>query len=349
MSVVSALLLLSFVLCMQSHMVHAAAYLGCFAKVHLAFPTRPGAALRLSRVNDCSRACMRLNHALFAIAQRQQQCWCGSILSAARPVVDQVCASSRAQGHVAVYYIIAAPACRTQQIPLLPNTTEIAYNPHRVEFAADGSQVRVNMTGDGAGTRLAIAQSDYKYGLYQVTAQIDSTPGVVSAFYLRSDYWQETQDFSEIDYEFLNDKPSTTPNGLWLNSFAQGQSSGERLVVPAQYQKLLNLTSKQHAGNQWLTYGINWLPDRVTWILNGIPVQSKLHGEVYRWTDMLGTTKQRTFKVPNKPSHVTFSIWTATGTGLGFGGRIDPSLHSSMFSSEFRHHRRIVCGKPQPR
>jgi beta-glucanase (GH16 family) len=115
------------------------------------------------------------------------------------------------------------------------------------------------MSGDGSGTRVAL-HGDYTYGLFQIGARASSALGVVSAFYLRSDHMQETADFSEVDYEFLNGKPSV-PNGLWLNSFVGGQSSCERLVVPAQYQRVLNLTARRHAGNTWLTYGIHWLPD----------------------------------------------------------------------------------------
>lgn len=321
----------------------AAAYLGCFFRHPATAWTAP---LAVHSGSECASTCRSRHHALYGLARTGRlTCYCTSIVPRAR-LVSAHCVSQR-PGTVHVFYAAEGMpqnwGCRAERVPLLPNNTIIAYNPHRVEFGPQGFSVRLNMTGDGAGTRLAV-QGAHTYGLYQVSALVDGSAGVVSAFYLRSDLAQETRDFSEIDYEFLNARPSV-PHGLWLNSFARGMSSGEQLVTPEQYRPVAGLAKGDHSGNTWLTYGINWLPNQVTWSLNGAPLSTRRRGDVHAWRDMLGVARSRVFRPPDKPSYVTLSIWTATGSGLGFGGSIPPKLRSRMFSSAFRHHARVVCAK----
>lgn len=200
------------------------------------------------------------------------------------------------------------------------------------------------MTGDGSGTRVAIPL-DRAYGMYQVDAIASDAIGVVSAFYTRSDYDQETRDFSEIDVEFLNGRPGV-PGGVWLNSFENGLSNGETLLKPAQYQRLLGSQPGTTTGRTWTTYTIDWTPDAVRWSMNGTVVQDRRNGQAVTWTDMNGVVERRAFRSPTRPSHVTFSIWTAATPGTpfqGFGGTIPAASRNRTFSTTFARHRRITC------
>jgi beta-glucanase (GH16 family) len=201
------------------------------------------------------------------------------------------------------------------------------------------------MTGDGAGVRVATGngREDFLYGTYQVDARVDNTSGVVTAFYLRSDYWQETKDFSEIDYEFLNGRPGV-PDGVWLNSYEKGISNGETLIRPSAYQRLLKSNPNDLASNRWTTYTIVWDSQGVRWLMNGTVVQARSNGQTLFWRDMNGVPKNRTFASPSRASHVTFSIWTSTGSSFGgFGGVLTPADRSKTFHGFFANHRRVVC------
>lgn len=68
----------------------------------------------------------------------------------------------------------------------------------------------------------------------------------------------------------------------------RGLSRGERLMPPAAYMQLLNLSDAANSSNTWLTYTINWQPSHVSWAINGVPVLRRTTGEVERWADMEG-------------------------------------------------------------
>lgn len=179
--------------------------------------------------------------------------------------------------------------------------------------------------------------------MYQADAIASEAIGVVSAFYTRSDYGQETRDFSEIDVEFLNGRPGV-PGGVWLNSYDNGTSNGETLLRPAQYQR--SLGSNSTTGRTWTTFTIDWTPDAVRWSMNGTIVLDRRNGQTITWTDMNGVVKRRTFRSPSRPSHVTFSIWTAATPGTpfqGFGGTIPTASRYRTFSTAFARHRRVTC------
>lgn len=95
-------------------------------------------------------------------------------------------------------------------------------------------------------------------------------------------------DFEEVDFEFLNGSPAPEPSCIWLNAYHRGMSRGEVLVTPAQYRALLNLTSNASTADTWLTYSLSWEPSHVTWSLNGAPLLRRTAGEVVRWADMRG-------------------------------------------------------------
>lgn len=94
-------------------------------------------------------------------------------------------------------------------------------------------------------------------------------------------------DFDEIDYEWLNGHPGA-PHSLWLNSFKNGMTQGERSIKLPAYQALLGLGPNQTNSNTWLTYGIHWQPDGVTWMLSNKVLLRRRWGETVSWKDMKG-------------------------------------------------------------
>lgn len=83
----------------------------------------------------------------------------------------------------------------------------------------------------------------------------------------------------EIDFEWLNGRPAV-PSSIWLNSFYKGESYGERLLPPSKYQPLL--ASNCTATSSFMTYGIDWQPDHVSWFVNGKLLERRFYGQTIR-------------------------------------------------------------------
>jgi hypothetical protein len=109
---------------------------------------------------------------------------------------------------------------------------------------------------------------------------------------------------------------------------------GERLVKPEEYRSRLALPSTRDAGNSFMTYTINWQPDRVVWSAEGAPLLRRNWGDNVTWTDMRGQAYRREYRAPVAPQHVTFSMWADQDQNRAFGGRIDWA--KSPFYSHFR-------------
>lgn len=251
------------------------------------------------------------------VGSNASSCVCiGALPSASTVDAGASVAVCRKRGGISLYHTHGGIGCRLHDVALLPSadSTFVAYNPGMVAYMPANHTMRLSMDGRGEGTRVAV-RTPYVYGTFQVDAAVDHTPGVVSAFYLRSDRMQETRDFSEIDFEFING-PSGGPGSVWLNSWRYGMSLGVTL-----------LPRVLRAGTG--TFTMAWAPDGVFWYMNG-----KL-------------LRRSAAVVPPKSSYVTFSIWTSTpphGNGT-FGGvlRKDLQTASRKFHSWFARHRRIVC------
>lgn len=212
--------------------------------------------------------------------------------------------------------------CSLADVNMTSENFIAAYSPHNLNFSSDGTMT-LKMTGTD-GVRVTPNDGDYVYGMYQTTVKVSAEPGVVSAFYLRSDYAQETKDFSEIDFEFINGEPGV-PDSVWLNYFVDGKSRGSKLLKPDDYKRVMGA----RVSEVWVTYVIDWSPRHVAWYMNDEEVHYKSKSLFNR------------FRSPYKPSHVTYSIWTANGTSFKFGGHLKPE--AATFSSSFRRLRRVLC------
>lgn len=329
-------------------MIPNASPLGCY-NTKVIIDSLPSSKFRrfLSNSTNCSCSSPRFNSSLSLVGyqplngSRAGICWCFGMLPFPLKERDEFC-SKRNTSILPLFYTgtnSKNSRCRFENVRF--DNLRIAYNPHRLLKSSDSSQITLFMHGDGSGTRITVP-NDFLYGIFQVDAIVSNTVGVVSAFYLRSDYHQETKDFSEIDVEFLNGRPGV-PDGVWLNSFNKGISNGETLLTPSRYQTILNTSVKDIVSKKWTTYTIDWTKNSVTWNMNGTTVKLRKNNQINRWKDMNGVSKQISFNSPTKHSHVTFSIWTAGGSFSGFGGMIPPSQQNKIFQSRFTKHRRIVC------
>jgi len=266
--------------------------------------------------------------------------------------LNVTCAEDPKPGTALMYYTLpsATGVCKLESVLFNKENFEVVYLEENVAFNKKvPTAVSLNINKDAKGTRMHMKGDNILYGMYQCDVFMSPESGVVSAFYLRNDYKQETEDFSEIDYEFINGWPAE--NGtIWLNSLTNGSSNGEHPKRPAVYRSQLNTPLMSSSG--WNTYTIDWQPAYLSWNMNNNILQNIKVGTVYniwngkakRMEDKLLTT------TPNKACHLTFSHWSCNeqscedGKGNQFGG---PLYKNSTFpmQTHFRNLRRLTCAK----
>lgn len=100
------------------------------------------------------------------------------------------------------------------------------------------------------------------------------------------------------------------PGSIWLNSFTDGLSRGERLVRPDAYAPLTGGANVARGG--FHTYAIDVQPGGVTWLLDGNVLERRAQGQAMTWQAWDGP-KERAFEAPNKPMHWTFSVVSRRG------------------------------------
>ncbi len=300
-----------------------ASYLGCMRSLRPPMLERDGLA---NCARTFGRACGVVG---IGIGGNGTACACFGRLPPAAAVDPRVPATSCGTG-VALYHASVGAGgrrCRLQDVPLTTSTVAAAYNPDRVAYLPANRTMRLTMDASGKGTRVYVAPA-FQYGTFQVDAVVDGRVGAVSAFYLRSDTRQETVDFSEIDYEFINGPPGTA-DGVWLNSWGDGRSGGVTLLRPQDYGRMMGAPGWR-VSRGYTTFTLTWTPKGIAWHMNGVLMQAR-------------TATGRFF--PYKPSYVTFSIWTSTpphGTG-SFGGVLPRGDSGGPYRSWFANHRRVVC------
>lgn len=119
----------------------------------------------------------------------------------------------------------------------------------------------------------------YSYGLYEVRMKPIKNDGVVSSFFT---YTGPSDDnpWDEIDIEFLG--RDTTK--MQLNYFTNGVGNHE-------YMHDLGFD----AADEFHTYSFEWLPDSITWYVDGEPIHTA------------------TANIPSTPSKVMMNVWPGIG------------------------------------
>jgi len=89
--------------------------------------------------------------------------------------------------------------CRLANLgPLSSSNIEVSYNPQRMSFDPLEGALVLQLEGTDGG-RVHVADGDFLHGLWQWDVKPSGAVGAVTGAYLRSDYNQETQDYSEIE------------------------------------------------------------------------------------------------------------------------------------------------------
>ncbi|GAA5906662.1 hypothetical protein JCM6882_008088 [Rhodosporidiobolus microsporus] len=167
------------------------------------------------------------------------------------------------------------------------------------EIIQNGELV-LSLTENGGGTKISTTRN-VLYGTIQANMKTVGAPGVVTAFITMSGVKDE------IDFEWVTNNTDQVES----NYFWEG-------VVPDWTESHGGKHKASNRATNYITYGIQWTPDQLDWLVNGKSVRT-LHKK--------DTVNGREY--PQTPSRVQFSVWPAgiDGTSQGTidwaGGMID--------------------------
>lgn len=167
------------------------------------------------------------------------------------------------------------------------------FSPHNVRFDSNGMTLSVTRR-NGGPTPYVSAEFErvgfYGYGRYEVVMKPGNMPGVVSSFFTHTG--PHLDDIhSEIDFEFVGDKPRE----VHTNYFWDGASDA------------VDIGLGFDASEDFHLYAFEWLPDRITWYVDGIEVRT-VAAEAAR------------VPIPSAAGRVMANIWAANGQMLEWVG-----------------------------
>ncbi|KAG9071029.1 hypothetical protein KI688_008572 [Linnemannia hyalina] len=153
----------------------------------------------------------------------------------------------------------------------------------------------INKFGNKPGFGATVSSTRWMlYGT--VSARIKSgslSGGIISSFIFRSSLTGD-----EIDYEWVGRDPTEVQSNYYWRTPAN--MDPKDIDYSHSDRKDIGI----HPAQEYQTYTIEWLPNSLTWFINGKVIRTLLRSEVN------GT------KYPNTPSQIQFSIWD--------GGLSDP-------------------------
>ncbi|BGP30347.1 putative glycosidase CRH2 [Rhodotorula toruloides] len=170
----------------------------------------------------------------------------------------------------------------------------------------------LTLTQNGGGTRVSTTRS-VLYGTIQASIKTVGVPGVVTAFITMSGVKDE------IDFEWTTNNTSQVQSNYYWEGDVDNYSHGGKHTA-------------NNRASSYLTYGIQWTPSQLDWLVNGKSVRTLKKSD---------TTNGR---YPQTPSRVQFSVWPAgvEGTSQGTidwaGGLIDWSSPAYTSSNAFTAH-----------
>ncbi|KAJ1947684.1 putative glycosidase CRH2 [Kickxella alabastrina] len=142
----------------------------------------------------------------------------------------------------------------------------------------------------GFGTTVS-ASNTIHYG--KVTARIKTAAiakGTVTAFIIRND-----QTGDEIDFEWVGKSPNLVETNFFYHDILDYGNSA-----------YFNIGSDSSA--DYHDYTIDWTPDSVTWIVDGVSLRTLLRKDTYDSDDSV-------YKFPASAGRVGFSIWDGGNSG----------------------------------
>ncbi|KAI8057697.1 concanavalin A-like lectin/glucanase domain-containing protein [Syncephalis plumigaleata] len=175
-----------------------------------------------------------------------------------------------------------------------PNYASIGGSGLQLDMKYQGD--KKNDAGNYGGFGATVTWTRYmQYGKATVVMKSASmSPGVVSSFITKS------PEGDEIDFEWVGKDPTEVQSNYYYNNELDYTKGGHHNVGVD--------TSKE-----FREYAIEWMPDYVTWWVDGKPVRTASRNSTERMAN-------GTYKFPNKMSNVGFSIWDG---GMGLKGTAD--------------------------
>ncbi|CAJ2506609.1 Uu.00g077950.m01.CDS01 [Anthostomella pinea] len=208
---------------------------------------------------------------------------------------------------------VPAPVCESRDLKMdstdgIVDVGKYLGDPSTANWVAQGtplsyqSNVLLTMPKNTAGTVLASTVYMW-YGNIKAKIKTSQGAGVVTAFILLSDVKDE------IDFEWVG----TELDVAQTNYYFQG--------IP-DYTHSANITGVSNTNDDFHTYEIQWTPDQIQWIVDGVV------GRTQKKSDTWNETSNQ-WDYPQTPARVQLSIWpggastNAPGTVAWAGGPID--------------------------
>lgn len=163
------------------------------------------------------------------------------------------------------------------------NMFDCTWRESNITFENGIMKLRIDDDGANASPKWSGAEyrarNFYHYGLFEVSMKPIKNDGVVSSFFIYTGP-SDNNPWDEIDIEFLG-KDTTK---VQFNYFTDGQGNHE-FVYDLGFD----------ASEEFHTYAFEWLPDSITWYVDG--------AEVYKATE----------NIPRTPGKVMMNVWPGTG------------------------------------
>jgi hypothetical protein len=160
--------------------------------------------------------------------------------------------------------------------------------------------------------------NNYRYGRYEVRLKPPTGNGnfISTLFVFRT---PKFEDWREIDIELTADRPAGVVTNLIYANNVGGwnpdiQEFGDQFPAGPGTRPLP--AGFTHQG-QFHTYAFEWLPDRITWFVDDVPVRVKMGGRL---------------PIPEKSAKIIMNLWVFAIAG-GFGG--DPTRNQYPMAAEY--------------
>jgi beta-glucanase (GH16 family) len=161
--------------------------------------------------------------------------------------------------------------------------------------------------------------NNFRYGRYEMRTRPPSSNGnfISTLFVFRTPKFQE---WREIDIELTADQPrSVYTNLIFANGTSLWNPNIEELVVSFPSGPGARPLPAGFANQgAFHDYGFEWLPDRVTWFVDDVPVRV--------------TGPGGKLALPERAGHIVMNLWIFAIAG-GFGG--DPTRNAYPLTSEY--------------
>lgn len=168
--------------------------------------------------------------------------------------------------------------------------------------------------------------NNFRYGRYEVRLKPPTSDGnfISTLFTFRT---PKFEDWREIDIEITADKPNTVgTNVIYANNVGAWNASIQEFVTDfPEGPDAKALPAGFSHQNEFHEYAFEWLPDSITWFVDGVPVRVKKAGAG--------------LKIPEKSAKVMMNLWIFATSG-GFGG--DPTKNVYPMTAQydwFRYYR----------